>query len=44
MQFQQKVMTQIQENGEKLPGRQFFSKIWLCQSLDIMVSYRHVRY
>ena len=26
-------------------GRQtFFSKIWLRQSLDIMVSYRHVRY
>ena len=22
----------------------FFSKIWLCQPLDIMVSYRHVRY
>ena len=22
----------------------FFSKIWLCQSLDIMVSYYHVQY
>ena len=22
----------------------FFSKIWLCQSLDIMVSYHHVQY
>ena len=26
-------------------GRQiFFSKTWLCQSLDIMVSYHHVQY
>ena len=22
----------------------FFSKTWLCQSLDIMVSYHHVQY
>ena len=22
----------------------FFSKIWLCQSLDILVSYYHVQY
>ena len=26
-------------------GRQiFFSKIWLCQSLDIIVSYNYVKY
>ena len=28
-----------------ISGRQFFfSKIWLCQSLDIMVSYQYVQY
>ena len=25
-------------------GHQFFSKIWLHQSLDIMISYHHVQY
>ena len=29
----------------KKSGRKFFfSKIWLCQSLDIMVSYHHIQY
>ena len=49
-------MHQTRENGEKPnfgpdlgpldlnSGRQFFSKVWLCQSLDIMVSYHHVQY
>ena len=53
MQFQEQLKIQTQENGEKPqfgadidplgPGRQnFFSKTWLRQSLDIMVSYHHV--
>ena len=49
-------MIQTQENGEKphfgpdlgllVPnsGRQFFSKFWLRQSLDIIVNYHHVQY
>ena len=53
--FEEKII-QTQENGEKPhlgpdlgpldanSGRQFFSKIWLCQSLDIMVKYNHVKY
>ena len=56
MQFQGKLLIQTQENGKKPhgpdlglldlnSGRQFFfSKIWLCQSLDIMVSYNHEQY
>ena len=50
MQFQWKIMIQTQENGEKThfgPNLMllFFSKIWLCQSQDviIMVSYHHVQ-
>ena len=49
-------MIQTQQNGEKLyfglylgplsrnSGYQFFSKIGLRQSLDIMVNYHHVKY
>ena len=49
-------MVQTQENGKKTHfgsnlgplatnlDRNFFSKIWLRQSLDIMVSYHHVQY
>ena len=48
MQFSEKHMIQAQENSEKphfglkfgLPI--FFSKIWLCQSLDNMVSYQQI--
>ena len=48
-------MVQTQENGKKTHfgsnlgplapnlDRNFFSKIWLRQSLDIMVSYHHVQ-
>ena len=25
-------------------AKKFFSKIWLCQSLDVMVNYNHVKY
>ena len=57
IQFQEKLMIQTQENGEKLyfgPGfgpldessghQRFFFQIWLCQSLDVMVSYHHGQY
>ena len=27
-----------------IPAANFFSKIWLCQSLNVMVSYHHVQY
>ena len=44
-------MTQTQENGEKphfegpkLNRHFFFSKIWLHQSLNIMVNYHNVQY
>ena len=39
-------MIRTQENGETKFGTQifFFQKIWLRQSLDIMVSYHHVQY
>ena len=47
-------MNQIWENGKRPSsgpkidpnsgGQIFFSKIWLCQSLDIMVRYHHVQY
>ena len=49
-------MIKTQENGEKPHfgpnlgplgpnwGRRNFFKIWLRQSLDIMVSYHHVQY
>ena len=49
-------MVQTQENDKKTHfgsnlgplapnlDRNFFSKIWLRQSLDIMVSYHHVQY
>ena len=56
LEFQEKPMIQIQENGEKShfgsdlgplgPNsvrQDFFSKIWLRQLLDIMVSYYHVQ-
>ena len=55
IQFQGKLIIQTQENGKKPhfgpdlvllgpnSGGQIFSKIWLCQSLDIMVSY-YVQY
>ena len=56
MQFQGKIIVQIQENGEKphfgpnlgpldpnLGCQILFSKIWLHQSLDIMVSYHHIQ-
>ena len=55
MQFQGKLKNQTWETGKKtlLLGlilaqiwatNFFFSKIWLCQSLEIMVSYHHVQY
>ena len=56
MQFQGKLMSQTLENGKKTSFRHnfgpfgsgspvfFFSNIWLCQSLDIMVRYHHVQY
>ena len=56
MQFQGKLMIQTQENGGKPhfrpdlgllrpnSGHEIFSKIWLCQSLDIMISYHYVQY
>ena len=56
MQFQGKLMVQTQENGVKShfgfnlglldpkSDRIFFSKIWLRQSLNTMVSYYHVQY
>ena len=52
MPFQGKLMIQTQENGVKShfglldpkSGRIFFSKIWLRQSLNIMVTYYHVQY
>ena len=46
MQFQGKLMIQTWENSKKPSFRPFFfsSKIWLRQSLDIMVSYHHVQY
>ena len=43
-------MIQTQENDKKpdfgpdLAVKFFFSKTWLCQSLDIMVRYHHVQY
>ena len=49
IQFQRKLMNQTWENSQKhgfgpdfgpnLGGQIFFSKIWLCQSLDIMICY-----
>ena len=56
MQFQGKLMIQTQEDGENPhfgpdldllrpnSGHEIFSKIWLCQSLDIMISYHYVQY
>ena len=61
MPFQENLMIQTQENGEKTQfGSDLgqlgpksilnffpffsFSKIWLHQSLDIMVKYHHVQY
>ena len=56
MQFKRKLMIQTQENCDKPhfephlspldldSGLHFVSKIWLRQSLDIMVRYHHVRY
>ena len=55
MQFQGKLVNQICENNKKssfgpdlrylvqIRAAIFFSKHWLCQSLDIMVSYHHVQ-
>ena len=54
MQFQGKLINQIWENGRK-PSfgpnfgpkfglLNFLSKIWLRQSLDVMVSYHHIQY
>ena len=54
IQFQGKLMIQTQENGKKpyfgsnfgpkFKFQIFFSKIWLNQSLDIMISYHQVQY
>ena len=53
MQFKGKHMIQTQVNGDLgliyAHGTQiwagiFFSKLWLCQSLDIMVRYHYVKY
>ena len=53
MQLQGKRMIQTQKNSKKPhfglkgpnQGNQiFYSKIWLCQSLEIIVSYHHVKY
>ena len=50
MQFQGKLFTRTWGNGKKPSfgpnfGRQIFlKKIWLRQSLDVVVSYRHVQY
>ena len=54
VQFQGKLLTRIWENGKKpsfIPNfgpnssrQNVFSKIWLRQSLNIMVSYHHVQY
>ena len=54
MQFQGKIIMQTQENGKKphfgpnlgplgqIWADNFFSRIWLHQSLDITVGYYHV--
>ena len=42
MQFHGKLVIQIQENGAT--NFFFFIKIWLRQSLDIIVSNNHVQY
>ena len=54
MQFHRKLMNRTWESGKKPSfrsdfgpnsGHQYlFKKIWLCQSLDIMVSYHRVQY
>ena len=53
MQFQGKLMNQTSENRKKpslgpilaqIRATKIFFKIWLCQSLDVMVSYHHVQY
>ena len=56
MQFQRNLMNQIEKMVRKTSfghdfgpfglnsGCHFFSKIWLRQSLDIMVIYHHVQY
>ena len=56
MQFQGKLINQTWENNKKpsfgpdlsylvqIRAAIFFSKLWLCQSLDVMVSYHHVQY
>ena len=56
MQFQGKRMIQTKENDKKhhsepdltrcvqIRAAIFFSKIWLCQSVDIIVSYHHIQY
>ena len=36
--------TNFDSFGANLGHQNFFSKIWLPQSLDIMVSYHHVQY
>ena len=44
--YQGKLITKLENIAKNLVlGNQFFfSKIWLGQSLDIMVSYHHVQY
>ena len=56
MQFQRKRMIQTKENDTKhhsgpdltrcvqIRASLFFLKIWLCQSVDIIVSYHHIQY
>ena len=36
--------TWFRSTGPKFGSPSFFSKIWFCQSLDVMVSYQHVKY
>ena len=51
MQFQENNLIQTQENGEKPHFGPDLSQlspnschVWLLQSLDIMISYQHVKY